>query len=137
MNVFLQVKEERNQVILDNEELQEQLDMSNTAQSAGNVKLNELKNEMIKVTEDLTRLECVCTTQEHELKALTDKLIDLNSVKETVKVSSFYLDGICVFGNPILCQLWQLFSLSLGSCVCQKEEYSACVYRCTIDIRRS
>ena len=53
--VFFQVKEERNQVILDNEELQEQLDMSNTAQSAGNVKLNELKNEMIKVTEDLTR----------------------------------------------------------------------------------
>lgn len=80
-----QVKEERNQVILDNEELQEQLDMSNTAQSAGNVKLNELKNEMIKVTEDLTRLECVCTTQEHELKTLSDKLIDLNSVKETVK----------------------------------------------------
>ena len=62
-----QVKEERNQVILDNEELQEQLDMSNTAQSAGNVKLNELKNEMIKVTEDLTRLECVCTTQEQKL----------------------------------------------------------------------
>jgi len=80
-----QVREERNQVILDNEELQEQLDMSNSAQSAGNVKLNELKNEMIKVTEDMNRLECICTTQEHELKTLSDKLIDLNSVKETVK----------------------------------------------------
>ena len=35
------------------------------------------------------RLECVCTTQEHELKTLSDKLIDLNSVKETVKVSLY------------------------------------------------
>ena len=85
---FRQVREERDQLILDNEELQEQVDMSNTAQSAGNIKLNELRNEMIKVTEDMTRLECICTTQEHELKTLSDKMIDLNSVKETVKVQS-------------------------------------------------
>ena len=38
-----QMKEERDQVISENEELQEQLDMSNTSASVGMQKINEIK----------------------------------------------------------------------------------------------
>ena len=38
-----QMKEERDQVIAENEELQEQLDMSNTSASVGMQKINEIK----------------------------------------------------------------------------------------------
>ena len=81
-----QVKEERDSIMLENEELQEQLDMANSAQSAGNIRMNEFRNDLNKVTEEVARLEYVCTSQEHELKTVSDKMCDLNSIKETVKV---------------------------------------------------
>jgi len=80
-----QVKEERDSIMLENEELQEQLDMANSAQSAGNIRMNEFRNDLNKVTEEVARLEYVCTSQEHELKTVSDKMCDLNSIKETVK----------------------------------------------------
>ena len=81
-----QVKEERDSIMVENEELQEQLDMANSAQSAGNVRMSEFRNDLNKVTEEVTKLEYMCTSQEHELKTLSDKMCDLNSIKETVKV---------------------------------------------------
>ena len=81
-----QVKEERDSIMLENEELQEQLDMANSAQSAGNIRMNEFRNDLNKVTEEVARLEYMCTSQEHELKTVSDKMCDLNSIKETVKV---------------------------------------------------
>ena len=81
-----QVKEERDSIMVENEELQEQLDMANSAQSAGNVRMSEFRNDFNKVTEEVTKLEYMCTSQEHELKTLSDKMCDLNSIKETVKV---------------------------------------------------
>lgn len=80
-----QVKEERDSIMLENEELQEQLDMANSAQSAGNIRMNEFRNDLNKVTEEVARLEYMCTSQEHELKTVSDKMCDLNSIKETVK----------------------------------------------------
>lgn len=80
-----QVKEERDSIMVENDELQEQLDMANSAQSSGNIRMNEFRNDLNKVTEEVTRLEYMCTSQEHELKTLSDKLCDLNSIKETVK----------------------------------------------------
>jgi len=80
-----QVKEERNSIMVENEELQEQLDMANSAQSAGNIRMNEFRNDLNKVTGEVTKLEYNCTSQEHELKTLSDKMCDLNSIKETVK----------------------------------------------------
>merc|ERR1712018_802828 len=71
--------------MLENEELQEQLDMANSAQSAGNIRMNEFRNDLNKVTEEVARLEYMCTSQEHELKTVSDKMCDLNSIKETVK----------------------------------------------------
>merc|ERR1719510_1323241 len=71
--------------MVENEELQEQVDMANSAQSTGNIRMNEVRNDLNKVTEEVTRLEYLCTSQEHELKSLSDKMCDLNSVKETVK----------------------------------------------------
>ena len=47
-----QVKEERDSIMLENEELQEQLDMANSAQSAGNIRMNEFRNDLNKVTEE-------------------------------------------------------------------------------------
>lgn len=79
--------EERDSIVAENEELQEQLDMNNTASSLGSVRLNELKSEVSKLAEDVGRLEYTCSGQEHELKTLSDKMIDLSSIKETVKVS--------------------------------------------------
>jgi len=86
-----QVKEERDSIMLENEELQEQLDMANSAQSAGNIRMNEFRNDLNKVTEEVARLEYMCTSQEHELKTVSDKMCDLNSIKETVKVSNHYV----------------------------------------------
>ena len=83
-----QVKEERDSIMVENEELQEQLDMANSAQSAGNIRMSEFRNDLNKVTEEVTRLEYMCTSQEHELKTVSDKMCDLNSIKETVKVYS-------------------------------------------------
>lgn len=50
-----QMKEERDNVIAENEELQEQLDMTNTSASVGMQKINELKNEVAKLAEEITR----------------------------------------------------------------------------------
>ena len=80
-----QMKEERDQVLAENEELQEQLDMTNTSASVGIQKINELRNEVQKLGEEVTRIDYSCTTQEHELKTLSDHMCDLNSLKETVK----------------------------------------------------
>ena len=77
---------------MENEELQEQLDMANSAQSAGNIRMNDFRNDLNKVTEEVTRLEYMCTSQEHELKSLSDKMIDLNSIKETVKVMRSFIE---------------------------------------------
>merc|ERR1719510_1350528 len=71
--------------MVENEELQEQVDMANSAQSTGNIRMNEFRNDLNKVTEEVTKLEYMCTSQEHELKTLSDKMCDLNSIKETVK----------------------------------------------------
>ena len=87
-----QVKEERDAIMVENEELQEQLDMANSAQSAGNIRMNDFRNDLNKVTEEVTRLEYMCTSQEHELKSLSDKMIDLNSIKETVKVMRSFIE---------------------------------------------
>ena len=38
-----QMKEERDNVVAENEELQEQLDQANSTASAGNMRLNELR----------------------------------------------------------------------------------------------
>jgi len=80
-----QMKEERDQVIQDNEELQDQLDMTNTSASVGIQRINEVKNEVAKLSEEVTRIDYSVTTQEHELKTLSDHMCDLNSLKESVK----------------------------------------------------
>merc|ERR1712241_343353 len=80
-----QMKEERDQVVADNDDLQEQLDMTNTMRDAGMQKIGELKIEVQKLAEEITRIDYSCTTQEHELKTLSDHMCDLNSLKETVK----------------------------------------------------
>ena len=81
-----QVREERDSIMVENEELQDQLDMANSAQSAGNIRMGEFRNDLNKITEEVTRLEYLSTSQENELKTLSDKMCDMNSVKETVKV---------------------------------------------------
>ena len=43
------------------------------------------KIEVQKLAEEITRIDYSCTTQEHELKTLSDHMCDLNSLKETVK----------------------------------------------------
>lgn len=80
-----QMKEERDQVVADNEELAEQLNMANTFASVGNQRINEVKAEVSKLAAELQRMEYNMTTQEHELKSLGDHMCDLNSLKETVK----------------------------------------------------
>ena len=80
-----QMTEERDQVIADNEELQEQLDMTNTNASVGMQRINELKLEVAKLSEEMTRIDYSVTSQEHELKSLSDHMCDLNSLKESVK----------------------------------------------------
>jgi hypothetical protein len=79
------MKEERDQVVADNDDLQEQLDMTNTMRDAGMQKIGELKIEVQKMAEEITRIDYSCTTQEHELKTLSDHMCDLNSLKESVK----------------------------------------------------
>ena len=37
------------------------------------------------MAEEITRIDYSCTTQEHELKTLSDHMCDLNSLKESVK----------------------------------------------------
>jgi len=83
-----QMKEERDQVIAENDELQEQLDMTNTSASVGMQKINEVKNEVTKIAEEVNRIDYTVTTQEHELKTLSDNMCDLNSLKESVKEHS-------------------------------------------------
>merc|ERR1719367_1917511 len=80
-----QMKEERDQVIAENDELQEQLDMTNTSASVGMQRINEVKNEVTKLAEEVNRIDYTVTTQEHELKTLSDHMCDLNSLKESVK----------------------------------------------------
>merc|ERR1719367_1181284 len=80
-----QMKEERDQVIAENDELQEQLDMTNTSASIGIQRINEVKNEVTKLAEEVNRIDYTVTTQEHELKTLSDHMCDLNSLKESVK----------------------------------------------------
>ena len=82
---YLEMKEERDQVIAENEELQEQLDMTNTSASLGMQKINEVKIEVQKLAEEVNKIDYATTTQEHELKTLSDHMCDLNSLKETVK----------------------------------------------------
>jgi hypothetical protein len=89
-----QMKEERDNVITENEELQDQLDMTNTSASAGMQKINELKNEVQKLAEEVSRIDYGCTSQEHELKTLSDHMCDLNSLKEAVKEHSEELQTI-------------------------------------------
>lgn len=83
-----QMKEERDQVIAENDELQEQLDMTNTSASVGMQRINEVKNEVTKIAEEVNRIDYTVTTQEHELKTLSDNMCDLNSLKESVKEHS-------------------------------------------------
>jgi len=83
-----QMKEERDQVIAENDELQEQLDMTNTSASVGMQRINEVKNEVTKMAEEVNRIDYTVTTQEHELKTLSDNMCDLNSLKESVKEHS-------------------------------------------------
>merc|ERR1719367_2054643 len=80
-----QMKEERDQVLAENDELQEQLDMTNTSASVGMQRINEVKNEVTKLAEEVNRIDYSVTTQEHELKTLSDHMCDLNSLKESVK----------------------------------------------------
>jgi len=83
-----QMKEERDQVIAENDELQEQLDMTNTTASVGMQRINEVKNEVTKLSEEVNRIDYTLTSQEHELKTLSDHMCDLNSLKESVKEHS-------------------------------------------------
>ncbi len=71
--------------------------MTNTSASAGLQKINELKNELTELAEDLNRVEYTCTTQEHELKTLSDHMCDLNSLKESVKASGKYIKSLFYF----------------------------------------
>merc|ERR1711963_635003 len=80
-----QMKEERDQVIQENEELQEQLDMTNTNNSVGMQKINELKNEVTKLADEVNRIDESNQSQSEELKNLNSNLCDLNSLKESVK----------------------------------------------------
>merc|ERR1719382_1750965 len=91
------MKEERDQVLAENDELQhlasawcvqEQLDMTNTSASVGMQRINEVKNEVTKIAEEVNRIDYTVTTQEHELKTLSDNMCDLNSLKESVKEHS-------------------------------------------------
>ena len=43
------------------------------------------KIEVQKLAEEITRIDYSCTTQEHELKTLSDHMCDLNSLKESVR----------------------------------------------------
>ena len=67
---------------------QEQLDMTNTSASVGMQRINEVKNEVTKLAEEVNRIDYSVTTQEHELKTLSDHMCDLNSLKESVKEHS-------------------------------------------------
>ena len=52
------------------------------------------RNDVNKLVEEVSRVDYMCTSQEHELKALSDRMCDLGQLKETVKVNScvpFYL----------------------------------------------
>merc|ERR1712213_98325 len=51
----------------------------------GMQKIGELKSEVQKLAEEITRIDYACTSQEHELKTLSDHMCDLNSLKESVK----------------------------------------------------
>jgi len=84
-NRLKQMKEERDQVIQENEELQEQLDMTNTNNSVGMQKINELKNEVTKLGEEVKYWSESSIHQSEELKNLSDHMCDLNSLKESVK----------------------------------------------------
>merc|ERR1711884_482465 len=84
-NRLKQMKEERDQVIQENEELQEQLDMTNTNNSVGMQKINELKNEVQKLSEEVKYWSESSIHQSEELKNLSDHMCDLNSLKESVK----------------------------------------------------
>ena len=62
--------------------------MTNTSASVGMQKINEVKNEVTKIAEEVNRIDYTVTTQEHELKTLSDNMCDLNSLKESVKEHS-------------------------------------------------
>ena len=51
----------------------------------GMQKINELKNEVAKLSEEVTRIDESYTSQSEELKNLSDHMCDLNSLKESVK----------------------------------------------------
>lgn len=48
-----------------------------------------LRHDVTKLVEEVNRLEYMCTSQEHELKTLSDRMCDLGQLKETVKVNFF------------------------------------------------
>ena len=62
--------------------------MTNTSASVGMQRINEVKNEVTKIAEEVNRIDYTVTTQEHELKTLSDNMCDLNSLKESVKEHS-------------------------------------------------
>ena len=62
--------------------------MTNTSASVGMQRINEVKNEVTKLAEEVNRIDYSVTTQEHELKTLSDHMCDLNSLKESVKEHS-------------------------------------------------
>ena len=44
------------------------------------------RNDVNKLIEEVNRVDYMCTSQEHELKTLSDRMCDLGQLKETVKV---------------------------------------------------
>ncbi len=53
--------------------------------------LISFRNDVNKLIEEVSRVDYMCTGQEHELKALSDRMCDLGQLKETVKVfAEFY-----------------------------------------------
>ena len=57
----------------------------NKHQLADNSQIEELKASLVKASANISRLEYICNTQEHELKMLSEKLVDYRGIKDVVK----------------------------------------------------
>ena len=73
----------------------------NKLQLAENSQIEELKASLVKASANISRLEYICNTQEHELKILSEKLVDYRGIKDVVKDIKDGLDELRINVNEL------------------------------------
>lgn len=99
---LLQLKQQCENMTCENEELHKQLEMMNYKIKLENsAQIEELKMILVRASANIARLEYICTTQEHEINLLSEKMCDFKDMKETIKGLRGELNSLQVNMNHI------------------------------------